>query len=120
MCFVSEEFCAVLNCRDALACDLSARIRTLFTNLVQSDARALNHLVRNSLLKMGCNMGMISENPHRTVIALGYRVSKSNELVWRNPSSTERLQYFWQLSASSPSTAVNLERLSSTRWSSSV
>ena len=88
--FVSEEFCAVRNHNGVLARDPSARNRTLFTDLVQSDAQDPIYLVckivRNGSLKMSSNMGTISENPLRTMIALGYEMFVSNESVWRNPN----------------------------------
>ena len=70
--FVSEDFCAVLNHNGVLARDPSARIRTLFTDLVQSDANDPIYLVckivRNGSLKMGSNMGPISEYQRGTII----------------------------------------------------
>ncbi|KAH9830756.1 cytoplasmic protein [Rhodofomes roseus] len=63
--FVSEEFCVVLNQNGVLARDPSARIRTLFTDLVQSDAQDPIYLVckivRNGSLRMGSSMGAIRE-----------------------------------------------------------
>ncbi|KAI0633627.1 cytoplasmic protein [Trametes polyzona] len=70
--FVSEDFCAVLNHNGVLARDPSARIRTLFTDLVQSDAQDPIYLVckivRNGSLKMGSNMGPISESSKASII----------------------------------------------------
>ncbi|KAH9917284.1 cytoplasmic protein [Amylocystis lapponica] len=67
--FVSEEFCAVLNHNGVLARDPSARIRTLFTDLVQSDAQEAIYLVcrivRNGTMKMGSSMGSIVEGGRR-------------------------------------------------------
>ncbi|KAI0940660.1 hypothetical protein AcW1_003797 [Taiwanofungus camphoratus] len=67
--FVSEEFCVVLNHNGVLARNPQARIRTLFTDLVQSDAQAPIYLVcqiiRNGSMKMGSSMGSIVENGRR-------------------------------------------------------
>ena len=58
--FVTEEFCAVLNHNGVLARDPSARIRTLFTDLAQSDVQdplyLVCRIVRNGALKIGNNM----------------------------------------------------------------
>lgn len=68
--FVSEEFCAVLNHNGVLACDPSSRIRTLFTDLVPSDAEDPIYLVcsiiRHGPMKMGSTMGSISEGGKRS------------------------------------------------------
>ncbi|RDX50021.1 cytoplasmic protein [Lentinus brumalis] len=98
--FVSEEFCAVLNHNGVLARDPSARIRTLFTDLVQSDAQdpifLVCKIVRNGSLKLGSNMGSISENPRQTMIgSSGYsNGSMSNESFGRNSTSTDPPQQF--------------------------
>ncbi|KAH9924408.1 cytoplasmic protein [Fomitopsis serialis] len=67
--FVSEEFCAVLNHNGVLARDPAARIRTLFTDLVQADAQDPIYLVckivRNGSLRMGSSMGAIREGGRR-------------------------------------------------------
>lgn len=67
--FVTEEFCAVLNHNGVLARDPSARIRTLFTDLVQSDAQdpiyLVCQIVRNGSMKMGSHMGLIVESNRR-------------------------------------------------------
>ncbi|KAL6308154.1 cytoplasmic protein [Sparassis latifolia] len=67
--FVSEEFCVVLNHNGVLARDPSARIRTLFTDLVQSDAQdpiyLVCRIVRNGAMKMGSSMGSINEGGRR-------------------------------------------------------
>lgn len=59
--FVTEEFCAVLNHNGVLARDPSARIRTLFTDLAQSDVQdplyLVCRIVRNGALKIGNSMG---------------------------------------------------------------
>jgi dedicator of cytokinesis protein 3 len=59
--FVTEEFCAILNHNGVLARDPSAKIRTLFTDLAQSDVQDPIYLVcriiRNGTLKMGSNGG---------------------------------------------------------------
>src|SRR6202034_140178 len=58
--FVTEEFCAVLNHNGVLARDPSARIRTLFADLAQSDVQdplyLVCRIVRNGALKIGSNM----------------------------------------------------------------
>lgn len=63
--FVSEDFCAVLNNNGVLARDPSARIRTLFTDLIQADAQdqifLVCKIVRNGSLRMGSSMGAIHE-----------------------------------------------------------
>ena len=98
--FVSEEFCAVLNHNGVLARDPSARIRTLFTDLVQSDAQDPIYLVckivRNGALKLGSNMGSISENPRQTIIgSSGYtNGSMSNDSFGRSSTSTDPPQHF--------------------------
>lgn len=54
--FVTEEFCAILNHNGVLARDPSARIRTLFTDLAQSDVQdplyLVCRIVRNGALKI--------------------------------------------------------------------
>ena len=81
-----------------LAHDPSARIRTLFTDLLQSDAQDPIYLVckivRNGSLKIGSNMGMISENPRQTVIGSSYNASMSSESFGRSSNSTDPPQYF--------------------------
>jgi hypothetical protein len=58
--FVTEEFCAVLNHNGVLARDPTARIRTLFTDLAQSDVQdplyLVCRIVRNGALKIGTHM----------------------------------------------------------------
>lgn len=96
--FVSEDFCAVLNHNGVLARDPSARIRTLFTDLVQSDAQdpifLVCKIVRNGSLKMGSNMGSISENPRQTMIGSSYNASMSSESFGRSATSLDPPQYF--------------------------
>ena len=57
--FVTEEFCVVLNHNGVLARDPSAKIRTLFTDLAQSDVQdpifLVCRIVRNGFLKIGTN-----------------------------------------------------------------
>jgi dedicator of cytokinesis protein 3 len=57
--FVTEEFCVVLNHNGVLARDPNARIRTLFTDLAQSDVQdplyLVCRIVRNGSLKLGGN-----------------------------------------------------------------
>jgi hypothetical protein len=57
---VTEEFCVVLNHNGVLARDPSARIRTLFTDLAQSDVQdplyLVCRIVRNGALKIGNNI----------------------------------------------------------------
>lgn len=59
--FVTEDFCVVLNHNGVLARDPNARIRTLFTDLVQSDVQDPIYLVckivRNGALKIGNSFG---------------------------------------------------------------
>lgn len=75
--FVSEEFCAVLNHNGALARDPASRPRTLFTDLVASDATEpiflVCSIVRNGAMKMGSSMGSISESGKRTSEISSYR-----------------------------------------------
>ena len=96
--FISEEFCVVLIHNRVLAHDPSARIRTLFMDLLQSDAQDPIYLVckivRNGSLKMGSNMGMISENPRQTVIGSSYNASMSSESFGRSSNSMDPPQYF--------------------------
>ena len=58
--FVTEDFCAILNHNGVLARDPSARIRTLFTDLAQSDVQdplyLVCRIVRNGALKISNNM----------------------------------------------------------------
>lgn len=58
--FVTEDFCAVLNHNGVLARDPSAKIRTLFTDLVQSDVQdpiyLVCRIVRNGSMKIGADM----------------------------------------------------------------
>ncbi|THH08148.1 hypothetical protein EW145_g2899 [Phellinidium pouzarii] len=69
--FVTEDFCAVLNHNGVLARDPSARIRTLFTDLVQADVQESIYLVckiiRNGALKITNNFssGVPLESPRR-------------------------------------------------------
>jgi dedicator of cytokinesis protein 3 len=64
--FVTEEFCAILNQNGVLARDPSAPIRTLFTDLAQSDVQdpifLVARIVRNGALKIGTNMSSIVAN----------------------------------------------------------
>ncbi|KAF7964947.1 hypothetical protein HWV62_1454, partial [Athelia sp. TMB] len=67
--FVTEEFCAILNHNGVLARDPSARIRTLFTDLAQSDVQdplyLVCRIVRNGALKIGSNLGTgLSDGKH--------------------------------------------------------
>ncbi|KAL4253449.1 DOCK family protein [Abortiporus biennis] len=66
--FVSEDFCAVLNHNGVLARDPTARIRTFFTDIVQSDAQdpiyLVCRIVRNGSMK-GNTMGSIPESGKR-------------------------------------------------------
>lgn len=59
--FVTEEFCAILNHNGVLARDPSTRIRTLFTDLAQSDVQdplyLVCRIVRNGALKIGSTLG---------------------------------------------------------------
>lgn len=59
--FVTEDFCAILNHNGVLARDPSAKIRTLFTDLAQSDVQdpiyLVCRIVRNGTMKMGGNAG---------------------------------------------------------------
>ncbi|EIW63135.1 cytoplasmic protein [Trametes versicolor FP-101664 SS1] len=97
--FVSEDFCAVLNHNGVLARDPSARIRTLFTDLVQADAQDPIYLVckivRNGSLKMGNNMGPISEfSGAPTIGSSNYASSAlSSESFSRNSSSYASQQF---------------------------
>ena len=57
--FLTEEFCVHLNHNGVLARDPTARIKTLFTDLVQSDAQdpiyLVCRIVRNGAMKMGAS-----------------------------------------------------------------
>ena len=68
--FVSEEFCVVLNHNGVLARDPTARMRTLFTDLVAQEAQHSIYLVcaivRNGAMKMGSSMGPIQEGNKRS------------------------------------------------------
>jgi len=59
--FVTEECCIVLNHNGVLSRDPNARIRTLFTDIAQSDAQdplfLVCRIVRNGALKMNNTMG---------------------------------------------------------------
>ncbi|KAI8969583.1 cytoplasmic protein [Trametes punicea] len=97
--FVSEDFCAILNHNGVLARDPSARIRTLFTDLVQSDAQdpiyLVCRIVRNGPLKMGSNMGPISESSRTTIIGSNnYGAGAlSNDSYPRNSTSDAPQQF---------------------------
>lgn len=58
--FVTEDFCVVLNHNGVLARDPSARIRTLFSDLAQSDVQdpiyIVCRIVRNGALRIGTSM----------------------------------------------------------------
>lgn len=68
--FVSEEFCAVLNHNGVLARNDTARVRTLFTDIIPQDAQHSIYLVcsivRNGSMKMGSTMGSIHEGNKRS------------------------------------------------------
>ncbi|KAH9858640.1 cytoplasmic protein [Lenzites betulinus] len=97
--FVSEDFCAVLNHNGVLARDPSARIRTLFTDLVQSDAQDPIYLVckivRTGSLKMGSNMGPISESGRATIIGSNNygNAALSSDAYSRNATSDTAQQF---------------------------
>lgn len=97
--FVSEDFCAVLNHNGVLARDPSARIRTLFTDLVQSDAQDPIYLVckivRTGSLKMGSNMGPISESGRATLIGSNNygNAALSSDAYSRNATSDTAQQF---------------------------
>ena len=59
--FLTEEFCVHLNHNGVLARDPTARIKTLFTDLVQSDVQdpiyLVCRIVRNGAMKMNTNAG---------------------------------------------------------------
>ena len=82
--FVSEDFCAILNHNGVLARDPSARIRTLFTDIVQADAidpiYLVCRIVRNGSMKMGSTMGSITEGGRRASEA-SYR-DLNGSTVW--------------------------------------
>lgn len=69
--FVTEDFCVVLNHNGVLARDPSARIRTLFVDLVQGDVQDTIYLVcniiRNGSMKVGGNVNSTSplDSPRR-------------------------------------------------------
>lgn len=81
--FVTEDFCAILNHNGVLARDPSAKIRTLFTDLVQAEASDPIYLVckiiRNGALKIGSNFssGTSADAPRR-----------GSEGSFREPSSS--------------------------------
>jgi len=58
--FVTEDFCVILNHNGVLARDPPARIRTLFTDLAQSDIQGtiflVCRIVRNGSVKIGTNL----------------------------------------------------------------
>ncbi|KAI0082009.1 cytoplasmic protein [Panus rudis PR-1116 ss-1] len=85
--FLSEDFCAILNHNGVLARDPSSRIRTLFTDLVQSDVQDPIYLVckivRNGSMKMGGSMASISEAGRRASEA-SYRDANGSH-IWSDP-----------------------------------
>lgn len=85
--FVSEDFCVILNHHGVLARDPNARIRTLFTDIVQSDATdpiyLVCRIVRNGSMKMGSTMGSIVEGGRR-VSEASYR-DINGSAVWTDP-----------------------------------
>lgn len=94
--FVTEEFCAILNHNGVLARDPSARIRTLFTDLVHADVQEPIYLVckiiRNGALKITntFNSGFPVENASRGSGegATAGRWESSTTLVGNNTSTT--------------------------------
>ncbi|CAL1708002.1 unnamed protein product [Somion occarium] len=88
--FVSEDFCVILNHNGVLARDPNARIRTLFTDIVQSDAQdpiyLVCRIVRNGSMKMGSTMGSIQEGGRRASEASYREVNSSG--VWSDPYDT--------------------------------
>lgn len=67
--FLTEEFCVYLNHNGVLARDPTARIKTLFTDLVQSDVQdpiyLVCRIVRNGAMKMSPNPGSDFGNGRR-------------------------------------------------------
>ena len=67
--FLTEEFCVHLNHNGVLARDPKARIKTLFTDLVQSDVQdpiyLVCRIVRNGAMKMSSNPGSDFGNGRR-------------------------------------------------------
>jgi dedicator of cytokinesis protein 3 len=67
--FLTEEFCVHLNHNGVLARDPTARIKTLFTDLVQSDVQGPIYLVcrivRNGAMKIGSSPGSDIANGRR-------------------------------------------------------
>ena len=96
--FLTEEFCVHLNHNGVLARDPTARIKTLFTDLVQSDVQdpiyLVCRIVRNGAMKMGASTGSDFGNGRRGSDA-SFRVGHD-----RNSSS-------WDPSMSSLALAVN-------------
>lgn len=75
--FVSEEFCVVLNHNGVLARDPTARIRTLFTDILPADAQEPIYLVcwivRTGAMKISSSMGSIPEGSRRSSEVSTYR-----------------------------------------------
>ncbi|THH28531.1 hypothetical protein EUX98_g5658 [Antrodiella citrinella] len=86
--FVSEDFCVVLNHNGVLARDPAAKIRTLFTDIVQADALdpiyLICRIVRNGSMKMSSTMGSILETGKRTSEAMS-RDLGTNSLGFSEP-----------------------------------
>ncbi|GJE96717.1 cytoplasmic protein [Phanerochaete sordida] len=82
--FVSEEFCVVLNHNGSLARDPTQRIRTLFTDIVASDANdpifLICSIVRNGAMKMGSSMGSIAESKRSSELS-AHRESSASSAV---------------------------------------
>ena len=102
--FVTEEFCAILNHNGVLARDPSTRIRTLFTDLAQSDVQdplyLVCRIVRNGSLKM-------SSNPSSTAFIDGARRGSETSLRGdSSPTDTSTVSAFGPTTPISPRTFI--------------
>jgi len=103
--FITEEFCAILNHNGVLARDPAARIRTLFTDLVQSEAKESIYLVckivRNGALKIGASMSST------VAVDAPRRQSESSGLGWNDSFGTNSYGSTPGPSAARPNTPVD-------------
>jgi hypothetical protein len=80
--FVTEDFCVILNHNGVLARDPPARIRTLFTDLAQSDIQGtiflVCRIVRNGSVKIGANPGSGIPQDYRGSPSAGWTPSPTD------------------------------------------
>ncbi|KDQ57741.1 hypothetical protein JAAARDRAFT_194025 [Jaapia argillacea MUCL 33604] len=89
--FVTEEFDVVLNHNGVLSRDPTAHIRTLFTDLVQSDVQdpifLVCRIVRNGALKLGSNLSSGFPTERRASDSSGKETATPGQVGWATPTS---------------------------------